>query len=297
MAAGLIVVGLVVIAIIAFILARSLVGTPRATARAAGSISRLTWSADDEFTIDGIEYACRPVSDLFPSTGERFCLRKPREEVERYASFLAEHQSDSIFELGIYDGGSTALIAQLAEPSKLIAVDITAPRNPGLKRFIAQRGLDASVRPFWEVDQADGARLAKIVEDELGSNPLDLVIDDASHLLEPTRDSFETLFPRLAPGGIYVIEDWSWAHAPQGTWPDTPALTTLIFELVVAAAHSPAAVAGLTIDGGWCAVERGPADLEPSGFSLAQLCGERGRLLLAGKDAVAAGRTTELSGG
>lgn len=284
MAAILIALGVVAIAILALFRARNATKAPAAAAHPTGSTSRLTWSAEDEFRIDGIEYACRAVSGLFPSTGDRFCLRKPRDEVERYARFLAEHKSDAIFELGIYDGGSTALIAQLAEPSKLIAVDITAPRTPALKRFISQRGLDAAVRPFWEVDQADVARLTEIVERELDSQPLDLVIDDASHLLGPTRNSFETLFPRLAPGGIYVIEDWAWAHAPQGTWPDTPALTTLIFELVVAAAHSPAAIAELAIDGGWCAVKRGPAALEPDGFSLAQLCGERGRLLLTGED-------------
>ena len=34
------------------------------------------------------------------------------------------------------------------------------------------------------------------------------MIDDASHLLDPTRSSFDVLFPLLRPGGVYVIEDW-----------------------------------------------------------------------------------------
>ncbi len=28
----------------------------------------------------------------------------------------------------------------------------------------------------------------------------------------PTRTSFEVLFPRLRPGGLFVIEDWNWQH-------------------------------------------------------------------------------------
>ena len=31
-----------------------------------------------------------------------------------------------------------------------------------------------------------------------------------SHLRDETIASFETLFPRLRPGGQYVIEDWAW---------------------------------------------------------------------------------------
>jgi hypothetical protein len=43
------------------------------------------------------------------------------------------------------------------------------------------------------------------------------VLDDASHQYEPTKASFETLFPLLRPGGLYIIKDWSW-----GCWPTLP---------------------------------------------------------------------------
>ena len=55
--------------------------------------------------------------------------------------------------------------------------------------------------------------LASIVAKEFEGEPIDLVIDDASHLLEPTRASFEVLFPRLRTDGLFVIEDWAWEHA------------------------------------------------------------------------------------
>ena len=64
------------------------------------------------------------------------------------------------------------------------------------------------VHAYYGVDQGDAATLRRIVADEFGGEPLDLVIDDASHLLDPTRSSFNVLFPLLRPGGVYVIEDW-----------------------------------------------------------------------------------------
>ncbi len=67
------------------------------------------------------------------------------------------------------------------------------------------------LKPFWAVDQQDSARLREIWQTEFRA-PLDLVIDDASHLYGPTKTSFETLFPLLRPGGLYIIEDWAWGH-------------------------------------------------------------------------------------
>lgn len=46
---------------------------------------------------------------------------------------------------------------------------------------------------------------------------LDLVVDDASHMLSETLSSFEQFFPLLRPGGLYIIEDWSW-----GQWISLP---------------------------------------------------------------------------
>jgi hypothetical protein len=79
--------------------------------------------------------------------------------------------------------------------------------------------------------------LEDIVRNEL-ANELDLVVDDASHTYEQTKASFEILFPLLQPGGIYLIEDWSWAHHPNYQSPDAPrferpALSNLLFEQIM----------------------------------------------------------------
>jgi len=85
--------------------------------------------------------------------------------------------------------------------------------------------------------------LEHIVRNEL-ANELDLVVDDASHTYEQTKASFEILFPLLRPGGIYVIEDWSWAHHPNYQSSDAPffnrnALSNLLFEQMMLMGSTP----------------------------------------------------------
>jgi demethylmacrocin O-methyltransferase len=59
--------------------------------------------------------------------------------------------------------------------------------------------------------QADPAFLRGVV-DRIG--PPDLIIDDGSHRSEHVIASFEVLFPLLAPGGLYVIEDVHRSYIP-----------------------------------------------------------------------------------
>jgi hypothetical protein len=59
--------------------------------------------------------------------------------------------------------------------------------------------------------QADTAFLKKVVS-EMGG--VDIVLDDGSHIAQHQRASFETLFPLLNDGGLYVIEDLHTAYWP-----------------------------------------------------------------------------------
>lgn len=247
---------------------------------------RLEWKSDDELLVDGISYGLRPVTDPFPSKGgDRFCLRKPRSEVERLDALLAELEPERVLELGVYQGGSAALIAQLARPSKLVAVELESKPVRGLERFIGAQGLAASITVHWGTDAADRSKLASICKRDFEGEPLDLVIDDASHLLEPTRAGFDELFPRLRPGGVFLLEDWAWAHRPLDLWSEQPALSRLVLELVIAAAAAPGLIARVDIDRAWAIVTRGPDPATPGEFELAGLLGERGARML---DAAAA---------
>jgi hypothetical protein len=245
---------------------------------AGAASATLEWRSDDEFEIDGIVYACRPIHDFFESTPERFCLRKPRHLVERLERRIRETDAGRIVELGIFEGGSTGFIAQALGPEKLVCFDLEPP-NDALGAMLEAKGLEDVVRPHWETDQADGPRLRSIIAEELGGEPIDLVIDDASHLLEPTRASFNTLFPLLRPGGTYLVEDWAWAHGITNAWPHHSPLSIFVFELVLANAHRPEAVARLEIDRDWVLVTRGPRELDET-FDLLEHCGERGRAVL-----------------
>lgn len=63
-------------------------------------------------------------------------------------------------------------------------------------------------------NQYSGADLDRVVA-ESGGTPFDLIIDDASHVNEHQRFSLLHLFPHMAPGGVYVIED---THSACSDW-------------------------------------------------------------------------------
>ncbi|MGH6912055.1 MAG: class I SAM-dependent methyltransferase, partial [Phenylobacterium sp.] len=59
--------------------------------------------------------------------------------------------------------------------------------------------------------QDDPAFLRSVVS-EMGG--LDIVLDDGSHVAPHQETSFRTLFPLLATGGLYIIEDTHTAYWP-----------------------------------------------------------------------------------
>jgi predicted O-methyltransferase YrrM len=140
-------------------------------------------------------------------------LWKSRGLVEQYRAFWAERPAFSprqVFELGVWKGGSVVFWAEALRPDRLVAVDKReGSDSPAFESYLAAR--TPRLQVHWAVDQSDQGRLRTLLDGAF-DGLLDLVIDDASHLYGPTRASFETLFPRLRPGGLYVIEDWAWAH-------------------------------------------------------------------------------------
>ena len=163
------------------------------------------------FELEGFAFV---LSDMLPAGGKRaFSLIKPRRAIDGYREVLSRHREPRMVELGIAYGGSTAFFALAARPTKLLAMDINDEPVASLSDFIERNGLTDSVVPVYGVDQSDRERLTAILDREFGTEPLDLVIDDASHLYDLTVASFETLFPRLRPGGDYVIEDWTCDHS------------------------------------------------------------------------------------
>ena len=166
-------------------------------------------SEGSTFEIDGVEFVCDYQPD---STARRFFLVKNPEAVPGFLERAEQFSGGNVVELGIAEGGSVALLALAARPRRLVGVDLEPVRRAALDQLVDQRGLTENVHLHYGLDQADRAGLAAAVRNSLDDEPIDLVIDDASHQLDATRTSFETLFPLVRPGGLYVIEDWSADH-------------------------------------------------------------------------------------
>jgi hypothetical protein len=169
-----------------------------------------------------------------------FLMFKNQFLLERFDEFFAsrrDFRAQNIFEIGIWDGGSTAYWFEYFKAQKIVAVDHLDREDSGYFRgYVESRKVADRVKTYWGVDQGDSRRLLEIVGSEF-EEPLDLVIDDGSHLPEETKASFETLYPLLRPGGIYVIEDWNWelgaeARSPDHEWASIDGLVGLVTDLI-----------------------------------------------------------------
>jgi predicted O-methyltransferase YrrM len=169
------------------------------------TVPAYSWEANDDLRLGDVVFnLIRDDED----NEDRLTIFKPRAEVEAFIELLATASADRIVEIGIHKGGSTALLAHVSNPSKLVALDIRSEPVIPLERHLEAHGFTETVALHYGVDQADDARLRQILASEFEGAPLDLVIDDASHDYLPTLASFDTLFPYLRPGGLYVVEDW-----------------------------------------------------------------------------------------
>ncbi len=130
---------------------------------------------------------------------------------------------------------------------------------------------------YYRTSQDDEAKLEEILAQEF-DGPLDLVLDDASHDYQLTRASFEILFPRLRAHGWYAIEDWQWAHAPGFLdWTDKPALSNLVFQLMMVCAGRPDLIARIQVFPGIAFVQKGEAAASRDRLDIERLCWMQGR--------------------
>jgi Methyltransferase domain len=232
-----------------------------------------------------------------PETPLGIILRKPDYYVEIYRALDEEFRGCRMVEVGVYKGGGTAFFTKLFEPAALIGIDLGRRRAPILMQFLEEHDPGQTVSIHWGVDQSDAEAVTDIVEEVLAGEALDLVVDDASHLPGPTCSTFETLFPRLRPGGLYVIEDWSSPHEIErriaddltgrfesggesvvqgeaGRLDEMP-MSYFIAQLVIAAGRKPEWVSQVTVSQGMCLVRRGEAEIA-QGTSFAQYLGDLG---------------------
>jgi cephalosporin hydroxylase len=113
-----------------------------------------------------------------------------------------------VCEIGVERGGSLELWRTLFPYGIVVGVDKdpNAVWPEGTHRVIADQ--TSTVLPH---------NLRQILYDEARwDEPLyDLIIDDASHIGTRTMATFLNLFPLVAPGRWYVIEDWGVGYVGQ----------------------------------------------------------------------------------
>ncbi len=237
---------------------------------------RLVWRPDRMLLGDLVFRLAHYKSESWDGGESCFEFYKIKPLIDQYEAFWSrrpDFRPRNVFELGVWDGGSSAFWFEYFQPAKHVGADLTRRPDRYFQDYVRSRQLGPRLKIHWGIDQADARTLRKLVASEF-DGPLDLVIDDASHLYGPTKASFETLFPLLRPGGLYVIEDWAWGHwpgfhAPGHAWARETPPTRLVTELVEATGTSTTLISSLVVLQGFVVVERGPIVLpETTAFTL-----------------------------
>lgn len=102
------------------------------------------------------------------------------------------HHVRRVVEIGVYRGASLRTWEEYFPKARIHGIDIDPAVAFHEGRIVVHT-----------VDQSDEAMLAMLFQPD----PIDIVIDDGSHLVEHMVASFRALWPQIAPGGWYCIED------------------------------------------------------------------------------------------
>ena len=241
------------------------------------------WCSETKFIVDGLEFGGDLSSYKEVTTHDRVVILKESRLLRQYLDFLAPHSINNLLELGIWQGGSPLFYGLATDVRKVVALDI-APENPVLDDLIRRHRIADKVKLHFGVSQDDRAAVSRLIDDEFGDEPLDLVIDDASHQYGYTRRSFEIIYPRLRPGGYYIIEDWQWAHIDSPIYQNgevfggEPALSNFIFELLIAYGGHPGLFTNIIVRDWFVAIQKGWRQLD-NDFRIDDLLRMRGKKL------------------
>jgi predicted O-methyltransferase YrrM len=223
---------------------------------------------EDVLTINGVEI----ITDLpgnyeiYKDRDDVLYMAKGSTHLQAYADLAATFGPvRHLVEIGVFRGGSTAFFHQFLNRPRMICIERNEIPVPKLEAYRAKHD---GVEIHYGIDQADRSAPRGIMP-RVGSQ-IDWVIDDASHQYEPSRASFEAIFPFVRPGGLYIVEDSACSHSldaqkPDHYWAKQPALTNLILDFVVATMTNVGAFNEVHAGGGCCWVRRGHATLPTDG--------------------------------
>ena len=219
-------------------------------------------------TLGGVEFIfdLREGKDRAQSEDNRFIIVKSDALLSHYDTMKSRPPRD-IMEVGVFQGGSMVYLDKLFSPQRIVGVDLKRDPIPALDSYIS---VNPQMKMYYARSQDKPGTLMAARENF--PTGIDLVIDDASHLYEPSRATFEMLFPLVRVGGEYLIEDWAWSHrknrqGPNAIWHDKPAMTNLILELVILAS-ARGAIDSVVVTSEFVSVRRGFGPLPKEMFDL-----------------------------
>lgn len=224
----------------------------------------IVWQ-EGRFEIDGVVYRMDQMAE-FDRTQDPNCfwIFKGPPIFHDYMSFFAtvpDGKFENILELGIWETGSLAFWNQVLQPKQHVAVDLSHSKETAyFRRYIRERSLQDRLKTYWQTNQADSRRVLQIIKSNF-RGPLDMVIDDASHMLEPTKASFVTIYPLVREGGLYFVEDWQWALHDffLDTFPEgEPGLLGFVEEMKDLYKEEPSLISSLDVRDSFIVLTRGP---------------------------------------
>lgn len=225
-------------------------------------MSAIFWKREDTFDVGNVKFVSSS-REAAESEGAIFIM-KSRPLLDLYEDIFQKINPKKIVEVGCLGGGSAIYLNERLDPDAILMIDLIDQTTPGFRSYFNNSAKANRLRPHLNVDQADGAKIRELMRSEFGEVRADFIIDDASRLYNLSKSTFEHLFPTLREGGLYVIEDWGWGNwqgkywqEEDTDWKHSPALTNLIFELVMASASRPDLVRKVVVTYSGCVVERG----------------------------------------
>jgi len=202
---------------------------------------RQVWLTEDECLLDGVRFEVGKSNfSNLKTDANRIWVLKGKTFFDRYNSYFGDISPKNVLEIGVFEGGSALLLADKWPDARIVGIDIREP-NPEVAAHVARFGFGGRISLYYKTSQNDSVAVRDIVEREFPDG-IDIVIDDASHMYELTKATFDIVFPYVIPGGLYLVEDWAWAHwrdwQAKEDWMGQPALSNLLFEVSMACASS-----------------------------------------------------------
>lgn len=173
------------------------------------------------------------MSDLSYSRSDKYYWHRYIDEYERLV--FSQLRPRRILEFGVLHGDSISALATRFPDAEIIGVDILPvesswPRSEKIRYF--------------QVDQANVEAVAEILR-QIG--PVELIVEDGSHIPQHQATCLRLGWPSITPGGWYILEDIHTSHPRNQAWTQhTPAGRANALHVLLALEHLKATNRHLT---------------------------------------------------